>query len=170
MPKDIMPKEQFIRGWNLLVAQPWGKRYGTMQDSAAAKTAATQLAFYYKKLGAYPAEAWLGICELFAQADHWPSVDEMRQALNHNLPQRLHIEYTGGRTEMPEVVALCQAHAETHRTSFIEAVQAVLPAWLEINRDHEDYLKAVVLYDQFRGLKPKPADRSTVAALHQAAQ
>lgn len=165
-----MPKEQFIRGWNLLIAQPWGKRYGTMQDSAAAKTAATQLAFYYKKLGAYPVEAWLGACELFAQGDHWPNVDEIRQALNHSLPQRFQIEYAHGRAEMPEAIALCLAHAETHRTSFVEAIQAVLPGWLKANPDHDDYLRAAVLRDTFRGVKPKATDRSVVSALQAVSQ
>lgn len=163
---EPMPKDIFVRGWDLLLAQPWGRRYATVQDITSAKAAATQLAFYYKKLGTYPVDGWLGICELFAQGDHWPSVDEMRQALNHNLPPRLHLEYTNGRTEMPEAVALCLAHAETHRTSWIEAVQAVLPGWLKQNQDHEDYAKAAVLYDHLRSLKPaNPIERGAVVAL-----
>lgn len=153
MNHTMMPKEQFIRGWDLLVTQPWGRRYGTVQDSAAAKAAATQLAFYYKKLGAFPAEIWVLACELFAQGDHWPSVDELRTTLNHNLPPRLQVEYSGGRAEIPEPIALCMAHAETHRTSLLEAMQTVLPDWIRTNPDHEDRPQAGALYDQIRTLK-----------------
>lgn len=161
----MMPKEQFIRGWDLLITQPWGRRYGTVQDSAAAKAAATQLAFYYRKLGTFPAEIWLLACELFAQGDHWPSIDELRTTLNHNLPKRMQVEYVCGRTEMPEALSLCMAHAETHRTSFTEAMQAVLPWWIKANPDHGDWLKAVALYDSIRHLTPNKRNNMNITKI-----
>lgn len=149
-----MTRDEFVQGWNLLVAQPWGKRYTATRDQSSAQTSATQLTFYFKKLGSYPSGAWFVACELFAQGDHWPSIDEMRTTINHSLPQRMKIEYNTEASECAEPIALAHAHADAHSTTILEAVQTVFPKWIAENADHPDRERAEALLELFRGKKP----------------
>jgi len=149
-----MTKEEFLQGWDLLTAQPWGKRYATVNDKATAVTAATQLQFYFKKLGTFPFELWMTECELYAAGDHWPSVDELKQSCNNSLPKVKRIEQRFDRAEIPEPIAKCLAHAEAHGTTFLEGMQAVLPGWCRENPSHPDHDRATKLFKQFEHAKP----------------
>lgn len=149
-----MTKEDFLQGWNLLVAQPWGRRYATVNDRETAIIAATQLQFYFKKLGHFPSDVWQVECELYAAGDHWPSIDELKQSCRNVLPRRKQLEYENKFDDMPEPIALSLAHAEANNTTFLEGMQAVLPRWCKENSGHHDYLRAMDLYEKFKDAKP----------------
>jgi hypothetical protein len=84
-----MTRPEFIRGWLLLTAQPWGKRYqGDYGTSPEPGPAAIQAELYFKALNFAYAPAWIEVCELFAGGDHWPSISQMKEALRHAKAQR----------------------------------------------------------------------------------
>jgi hypothetical protein len=157
-----MTKDEFKVGWDLLTAQPWGKRYATVNDKASAATAATQLQFYFRKLGQFPFMLWYTECELYAAGDHWPSVDEIKQASNNALPKLQRIEQHRERTEIPEPIAKSLAHSEAHGVTFLEGMRAVLPGWCQENPNHPDHARAEKLYQQFKNAKPSGQFNATV--------
>ena len=71
-----MTKAEFMRGWLLLTAQPWGRFYrGDTPESAI------QVELYYKHLSGANSVRFMGICETMATGDKWPSLSEMKTAL-----------------------------------------------------------------------------------------
>lgn len=84
-----MSKTDFLRGWALLVTQPWGHRYNqtirTGPDAGKPTPEATlQMQFYYDKLKHGSAAAWLKTAECHAQGRDWPSLDDLRRSLRGN--------------------------------------------------------------------------------------
>lgn len=71
-----MNRQEFAKGWLLLVVQPWGRRYD--DDSDVAKT---QAEFYYQQLKSNEATDWWRVCEVIAGGSSWPSLDEIRGRL-----------------------------------------------------------------------------------------
>ena len=68
----------------MLILQPWGWRYRGMTDQGHPTEESTaQLEFYYAKLKWAQGEAWMNVAERFAEGEKWPSVQELRQALQH---------------------------------------------------------------------------------------
>jgi len=159
-----MTKEEFMVGWDLLTTQPWGQRYAKVNDKASAITAATQLQFYFNKLNQFSSELWTAECELYAAGDHWPSVDELKQSCYNVFPKLRRIEYQADCEEAPEPIALIMAHAEAHSTTFLDALQAVLPKWCKENPMHQDHDRAAALYRQFSLVKPQ-GNINTVSVL-----
>lgn len=102
-----MTKEEFLRGWTLLVLQPWGKRYAGHDTSAK-----LQFELYYDRLGRYQVEAWEVACKLFASGEKWPSVHEIRDTLNNSLPSRYQItsRREDGGEEKPELLVKIEAY------------------------------------------------------------
>lgn len=159
-----MTREEFILGWNLLVAQPWGRRYATVTDKSSAVTAATQLEFYFRKLCTYEGTFWRVTCESFAAGDHWPSVDELRTSMNFNLPQRMRLEYNTEQSEMPEPIALAMAYATAHHVTVLEGIQKVFPEWIKTHdKDDPVVFEAELLLKQFRFKKPSGFINATAA-------
>jgi hypothetical protein len=84
-----MPMGLFAKGWKLLLLQPWGWRYrGLVEDPqtkelVASAEASAQMEFYYGKLRWAQGDAWLDVAARFAEGDKWPSVHELRMALQH---------------------------------------------------------------------------------------
>lgn len=76
-----MTREDFMRGWLLLIAQPWGRRYADDTDIAR-----VQSEFYLSRLHAVPADAWRKTCERLASKDSWPSLDDCMASLTEALP------------------------------------------------------------------------------------
>lgn len=79
-----MTKDEFLIGWKLLVLQPWGWRYNQVgANGKPTADALTQLDFYFTKLSwAHPA-AWRKIAARSAEGKEWPSVQDLRHALQH---------------------------------------------------------------------------------------
>lgn len=81
-----MTREEFVKGWVFLTAQPWGKRYAGTDG-----TAMVQSELYYKKFSNLNSWVWLGCCEMLAAGEHWPSIDELRLTIRNNTPQETRI-------------------------------------------------------------------------------
>ncbi len=71
-----MTKGEFLPGWAILTAQPWGKSY-----RGAAAEAAVQIEFYFKNFERCRAQVWQKVCEQAATGDRWPSVSDLKQAV-----------------------------------------------------------------------------------------
>jgi hypothetical protein len=157
-----MTRDEFLTGWQLLVAQPWGRTY---RSETSPRMAATQLEFYFRKLEKYPADMWLVAAEIFAGGAHWPSVEEMRTTLNNSLPKGHQSSDTSG-TEPPEPIALGMAYAKANSVTFLEGMQAVLPKWFEQNTEHADRAQAEQWWSKFRRAKPRKSLRTIEAFSH----
>lgn len=85
----VMPMGEFAKGWKLLILQPWGWRYrGLVEDPQTeqmipSEESKTQLHFYYDKLKWAQAAAWMQVAEVYAQGKDWPSLHELKTALQH---------------------------------------------------------------------------------------
>lgn len=101
-----MKREEFVKGWSLLVMQPWGWRYNKVgNDGRPVADALMQLDFYFESLKWADAQAWFKVAVLFSRGEKWPSVNELREALrnmNGDFVKALqnHPEYV----EMPDEV------------------------------------------------------------------
>lgn len=77
-----MNQAEFIKGWTLLILQPWGWRYRSMTaDGRPSEESKQQLEFYFNKLQWAEAKAWWQVAELYAQGTEWPSVSALKTAL-----------------------------------------------------------------------------------------
>jgi hypothetical protein len=76
-------REEFREGWNLLVVQPWGRRYSTSVKGDKS-TAATQQAFYFKRLERYGGDMWKVTCEILGATRFGrPSMRVYRHGISH---------------------------------------------------------------------------------------
>lgn len=89
-----MTQAEFVKGWRLLILQPWGRVYRTMVDGHPSDESRAQLEFYYAKLSFAHPEAWLHVADLYAQGKDWPSVSELKAAL-----QQVQGRYVKGITD-----------------------------------------------------------------------
>lgn len=72
----MMSREEFLPGWTLLITQPWGRTYRGNTPEAA-----IQSEFYFDKLNWAHPGAWMKVAELYAQGNDWPSVNDLKRAL-----------------------------------------------------------------------------------------
>lgn len=82
-----MTRQEFAKGWTLLIAQPWGRRYEG--DTEIAKT---QREFYYDTFRDVPAVQWIDAClALAAKRKEWPSQEDITWALGcQRLRRQMH--------------------------------------------------------------------------------
>ncbi len=99
-----MTRKEYIKGWLLLVAQPWGTRY-----AGDTEIATVQAEFYFTQFSGFPVQAWWQACERFASAEHWPTVDEIRKALDG----------TAGRPGVEEAWSLIQQVMGNEQASIV---------------------------------------------------
>lgn len=79
---EVMAQGAFAKGWKLLIVQPWGRAYRELdQRGEPTVEAATQMSFYYDKLKWAHPGAWFEVAQLYAQGSSWPSVNDLKQAL-----------------------------------------------------------------------------------------
>lgn len=76
-----MTREDFAKGWLLLMAQPWGRRYAEDTDIAR-----VQSEFYFSRFSHVPQALWRQACERMASGDSWPSVDDLMGTMTAMLP------------------------------------------------------------------------------------
>ena len=74
-----MTKGEFLTGWLVLTAQPWGKPY-----RGSTPEAAIQLELYYKHVHRANPTVWVAVCEDVAQGDKWPSLSDLKFILQAN--------------------------------------------------------------------------------------
>lgn len=82
----MMNRQEFLRGWLLLTAQPWGRTYrseNTNPLNSEPSPAKIQCELYYKALAYAYVPAWLEVAELLAAGNQWPSIHECKEALRH---------------------------------------------------------------------------------------
>lgn len=82
----MMNRPEFLRGWLLLTAQPWGRTYRTENTNPLnnePSPAKIQAELYYKALCHAYVPAWLEVAELLAAGEKWPSIGECKEALRH---------------------------------------------------------------------------------------
>lgn len=141
-----MDREQFYRGWLMLVSQPWGRIY---QDRGGHTTdeqrAGLQLQqeLYFKRLSYCNPYLWESIAESFATGDHWPSIDELKRAITANSPTEQPAPLIEPNWTMaPEPLALVMAHHKREGGTIRESALAVLPGWISSNLEHSDVIDA----------------------------
>lgn len=76
-----MTQDEFLKGWSLLLAQPWGARYARMEHETDRLLSKTQADLYYREFSGADGQEWLKACSQFAKGTRWPSIDEMRVAV-----------------------------------------------------------------------------------------
>jgi hypothetical protein len=64
-----MTSKEFLKGWTLLIAQPWGRRYEG--DSEVARA---QREFYFMTVKQVEGEHWFQTCCALAGKSEWPSI------------------------------------------------------------------------------------------------
>lgn len=82
----MMNRPEFLRGWLLLTAQPWGRTYrsdNTNPLNPEPSPAKIQCELYFKALCYAYVPAWLEVAELLAAGEKWPSITECKEALRH---------------------------------------------------------------------------------------
>lgn len=82
----MMNRPEFLRGWLLLTAQPWGRTYRSENMNplnTEPSPAKIQCELYYKALAYAYVPAWLEVAELLAGGDSWPSITDCKEALRH---------------------------------------------------------------------------------------
>lgn len=138
-----MTTEEFLRGWSLLIAQPWGKLYRGNGPEAT-----IQLELYFKHVNRANPHVWQAVCESQAQGDRWPGLAEIKTSLQANgwYAQEGVKQLTGPMgfdyQEAPWPLKACWTYQKEHKCSLREAALAVLPVWMKENRGHEDYEQA----------------------------
>lgn len=139
-----MTKQEFLQGYALLTIQPWGKLYRGNGPEAT-----IQMELYYRKVNTANATVWQAVCEAHATGDHWPSLSELKTALQANGGYRrdqLAIEHDSNQwEEAPEPLAACFAYRTEHDCSLKEAYLAILPVWIKQNPQHADVGRAEAL-------------------------
>lgn len=68
-----MTTQEFLKGWVLLIAQPWGRRY-----EADSEVARAQREFYFETVKAVPGKAWFQACCSLAAKTEWPSIGAVK--------------------------------------------------------------------------------------------
>lgn len=64
-----MTPTEFLKGWVLLIAQPWGRRYEGDSEVATA-----QREFYFNTFKLLAGDVWFQACCALASKSEWPSV------------------------------------------------------------------------------------------------
>lgn len=136
-----MDREQFYRGWLLLISQPWGKLYQERMDMTNEQRATVQIQqeLYYKRLSWSNPLIWESVCEWYASGDHWPSIDELKKTVAANSPQQKPEKaFEPNWSHAPEPIAVMMAYAKREGVTIRDAALTVLPRWLTTNADHVD--------------------------------
>lgn len=141
-----MTGEQFARGWALLTIQPWGKLYRGQGPEAT-----IQAELYYRHVDKANPIVWQAVCESAAMGERWPSLSDLKTALQANGGYRQDDQkaipvLTGLQwEESPWPLKACFTYQKEHECTFGEAVRTVLPVWLAENPQHEDAANAKTL-------------------------
>lgn len=99
-----MTRPEFLQGFMLLAAQPWGKTYRGQTPEAT-----IQVELYYKHVNRASGKVWQAVCEAAATGEKWPSLSDLKTALQQQNGWRQDgqhvIEHTPEFVECPADVA-----------------------------------------------------------------
>lgn len=115
-----MTQAEFSKGWKLLLLQPWAARYRSMTAAGQpSEEARCQMEFYFAKLQWADSRAWLHAADLFAQGNAWPSINDLRSAI-----QQVNHRYVCAlNAPQPDYVP-CPPEVR-------EALRKILPGWAD---------------------------------------
>ncbi len=145
----MMTKEQFARGWAILTIQPWGKLYRGQGPEAT-----IQAELYYRHVDKANPVVWQAVCESAAMGERWPSLSDLKSALQVNggyrqEGQKAIAVLTGLQWESaPWPLKSCFTYQKEHDCTLREAARTVLPVWLKDNPTHEDATAVKLLLRQ----------------------
>lgn len=71
-----MTREEFAKGWILLIAQPWGRRYEGNTEIAQA-----QREFYFNAVKSVDGPSWFSVCCSLAAKTEWPSIAAVKNLI-----------------------------------------------------------------------------------------
>lgn len=133
-----MTKQEFLKGYALLTIQPWGKLYRGNGPEAT-----IQMELYWSKVNTANPVVWQAVCEAHATGERWPSLSDLKTALQANGGYRstlhaLEHDSMGQWEDAPEPLAACFAYRREHDCSLKDAYLTILPVWLSQNPDHAD--------------------------------
>lgn len=138
-----MTKAEFIAGYSLLTVQPWGKLYRGNSPEAT-----IQAELYYRHVNQANPHVWQAICEANATGERWPSLADLKNALQANggYIQDGQAAIEGPKeldwSEAPEPLDSIFAYAKANDCPITEAMRNVLPVWTRDNGTHEDIGRA----------------------------
>ena len=99
-----MNKQEFMAGYAILTIQPWGKLYRGNGPEAT-----IQAELYYKHVNQASGKVWQAVCEASATGEKWPSLSDLKTALQQQGGWRQEgqhvIEHTPEFVECPAEVA-----------------------------------------------------------------
>lgn len=88
-----MTQSEFAKGWKLLILQPWGWRYRSLNsEGKPSEESRVQLELYYSKLKWATPEAWQEVVRVYVEGEEWPSIQALKTALqqiNHRYVKAL---------------------------------------------------------------------------------
>jgi len=100
--------------------------------------ASVQADLYYRKFQRVNPFVWHAVCDLFAEGDHWPSIDELKWAVRENShePERPALE--GPLPKEDDLIAQLFRYCQSHDVSMYGAALDVIPPWLEAHPEEPD--------------------------------
>lgn len=138
-----MTKAQFLSGYSLLTVQPWGKVYRGNTPEAT-----IQAELYYRHVNQANPHVWQAICEANATGEKWPSLADLKTALQANggyvQDSQASIDGPGALdwTQAPEPLDSIFAYAKANECPVTQAMCKILPIWINANPSHEDIGRA----------------------------
>lgn len=108
----MMTKDEFRKGWLLLILQTWAARYNRVHTNGTPTAdAVEQFNFYYSKLSWAHPDAWLHVAERYAEGKEWPSLQDLKVSLQHAneefikaVPDRSEKQFCECPTEAAEII------------------------------------------------------------------
>ena len=111
-----MTSWEFLKGWLILTAQPWGKPYRSneLPLDGQPNIAKIQSEFYWQTVSRFDGEAWSKACQRHATGERWPSLDTLTSTMNIqvsptlrlNAPADEGVSLEEALKERPDLIAL----------------------------------------------------------------
>ena len=78
-----MTRIEFMQGWALLTAQPWGWSYRTQKAVSTTEPGPSEIQseLYYQAFRHLDGKPWFSVCLAQSHGDKWPSIDTLKQSL-----------------------------------------------------------------------------------------
>lgn len=145
-----MTREEFLKGWLFLTVQPWGKRYSGTDGAAM-----VQSELYYGKFKNTNPYVWQGCCEMLAEGNHWPPIDELKTTIKNNSPQPsrvcLPFYVCDDDNYFPRRVVMDWVHGKS--PSLIQAAEYYLQSFMQSDKyNQQEKDRAVQLVAKLKGM------------------
>lgn len=115
-----MTLREFLPGWMLLTAQPWGTPYRKdTRHGTEPSPGDIQAEFYYQALKTIEGAHWMVVCQTLATSEKWPSIDTIKTSLRHCHPPSLTLS-------APEIETVSMEEALADRPDLLATLQRML--------------------------------------------